>query len=118
MEAAERVQRLRVYIGESDQWHGQPLYSAIVQEARKNHMAGATVVRGIEGFGANSVIHTARILRLSEDLPVIIEMVDRPEKIEAFLQILLPMVGGGMVTTDPVEILHYQPAPKDSGSGQ
>lgn len=116
MEPSERVRRLRVYIGESDQWHGQPLFSAIVQEARKFRLAGATVLRGIEGFGANSVIHTARILRLSEDLPVVIEIVDRPEKIEAFLEILLPMVGGGMVTTDPVEILHYQAAPGAEGA--
>ena len=99
--------RLRVYIGESDRWKGQALYTAIVQAARARGLAGATVFRGIEGFGAASVIHTARILRLSEDLPVLIEIVDTPDNVDAFLPELLAMVGGGLVTTDTVQVHHY-----------
>jgi PII-like signaling protein len=81
-----------------------------VQEARKAGLAGATALRGLEGFGATSRIHTARILRLSEDLPILVELVDIPERIDSFLPHLLEMVGGGLVTADEVEILHYQPA--------
>lgn len=109
MEIVGHAKRLRIYIGESDRWHGQALYTAIIQEARKAGMAGATVLRGIEGFGANSRIHTARILRLSEDLPILVELVDNSARLDSFLPTLLPMVGGGLVTADEVEILHYQP---------
>lgn len=99
--------RVRIYIGESDQWQGRPLYAAIVQEARRRGLAGATVARGIMGFGAHSAIHEAHLLRLSSDLPVVIEIVDSPEKIEAFLPCLDEMVREGMITTSEVEIIAY-----------
>lgn len=99
---------VRIFIGESDQWHHKPLYTAIVERAHEEGLAGATVIRGIEGFGAHSRIHTMRILRLSEDLPVIIEMVDREEKINSFLPILDEMVNEGLVTIENVEVLIYR----------
>jgi len=86
----------RVYIGESDRWQGRPLYEAIVQRARHDGLAGATVLRGVEGFGANSRIHTTKILRLSEDLPIVIEIADIAERIEQFLPVLDEMVSEGM----------------------
>src|SRR5947208_13114746 len=86
---------LRIFIGESDRWHGKPLYEAIVQYVRKEGLAGATVIRGIEGFGADARLHTARILRLSEALPVLIEIVDSAEQIERILPVLDEMVGEG-----------------------
>jgi hypothetical protein len=101
---------VRIFIGESDTWHGNPLYQAIVQRARAEGLAGATVVRGIEGFGAKSHLHTSRILRLSEDLPLVIEIVDTDERIEALLPILDEMVEDGMVTIERVQILAYRAA--------
>ena len=105
---------VRVFIGESDTWHGKPLYQAIVERVREEGLAGATVVRGIEGFGADSRLHTSRILRLSEDLPVVVEIVDTEEQIARVLPILDEMVGEGMVTLERVEIIAYrgsEPAP-------
>ena len=99
---------VRVFIGESDTWHGKPLYQAIVERVRKEGLAGATVVRGIEGFGADSRLHTSRILRLSEDLPVVIEIVDTEEQIARVLPVLDEMVGEGMVTLERVEIIAYR----------
>lgn len=99
---------LRIFIGELDKWHHQPLYEAIVLRARERGMAGATVLRGPMGFGAKSRLHTAKILRLSEDLPIIIEIVDKEEKIQAFLPELDPMVGDGMMTTEKVHIITYR----------
>jgi PII-like signaling protein len=99
---------LRLFIGESDTWHGKPLYQAIVERVRKEGLAGATVLRGIEGFGADSRIHTSRILRLSEDLPVVIEIVDTPEQIERVVPILDEMVGEGMLTLERVQIVSYR----------
>ena len=99
---------LRVFVGESDTWHGKPLYQAIVERVRKEGLAGATVVRGIEGFGASSRIHTARILRLSEDLPVLIEIVDSDDKIRGIIPILDEMVGDGLVTLERVEVIAYR----------
>ena len=97
---------LRVYIGESDRWHGRPLYEAIVLKARELHLAGATVLRGPMGFGAASRIHTAKVLRLSEDLPMVIEIVDSREKIDELLpHIKLMMAGGGLVTLERVEVI-------------
>jgi PII-like signaling protein len=101
-------QLLRIFVGESDRWHGKPLYEAIVERARKEGLAGATVVRGLEGFGAHSRLHTTRILRLSEDLPVVIELVDTSEKIEAFLPGLDEMVSEGMVTLEKVRVIAYR----------
>jgi len=101
-------QLLKIFIGESDRWHGKPLHEAIVQEARKRGLAGATVLRGLEGFGAHSRLHTAKILRLSEDLPLTIEIVDKEEKIQAFLPILDTMVEEGMITLERVHIIAYR----------
>src|SRR5437879_3667881 len=100
--------RLRLFIGESDNWHGRPLIQAIVHRVREAGLAGATVVRGIEGFGADSRLHTSRILRLSEDLPVVIEIVDTPERIEQAIPLLDEMIGEGMVTLERVEIVAYR----------
>jgi hypothetical protein len=101
------ARRVRVYIGEGDHWHGRPLYTAIVERCRQEGLAGATVLRGIEGYGANSRIHTARILRLSEDLPIIIDIVDRPERIDALLPVLDEMVTEGLITVENVHIVKY-----------
>jgi PII-like signaling protein len=100
--------QVRIYIGESDQWQGRPLYTAIVQEARKRGLAGATVARGIMGYGAGSVIHEPHLFRLSNDLPVVVEVVDTDEKIRRFLPRLDEMVGEGMITTSAVEIIAYK----------
>ena len=99
---------LRIFIGESDKWEGKPLYQAIVRRLREEGLAGATVIRGIEGFGAKSHLHTARILRLSEDLPLLIEVVDDAERIDAVLPMLDEMVQEGLVTLERVEVVHYR----------
>jgi uncharacterized protein len=99
---------LRIFVGESDRWHGKPLYQAIVERVREEGLADATVLRGIEGFGADSRLHTARILRLSEDLPVVIEIVDSAEQIDRVLPVLDEMVGEGMVTLERVEVIAYR----------
>ena len=106
---------LRVFIGESDRWHGRPLYEAIVQEARARGLAGATVFKGVEGFGAHSRVHTARILRLSADLPVLIEIVDTEEKIRAFLPVLDGMVQEGLVTIEKATVLFYRSGRPEEG---
>ena len=102
---------LRVFLGESDRWHGKPLYEAIVLKARELHLAGATVVRGPMGFGAHSRLHTTKVLQLSEDLPIIVEIVDAAEKIEAFIPDLEKMVGDGLITIERAEVLLYRPRP-------
>lgn len=99
---------LRIYIGEQDKWHHQPLYEAIVYKAREMELAGATVLRGPMGFGAHSRLHTAKILRLSEDLPVLIEIVDKQEKIDAFIPELDKMLGDGLVTQEKIHITRYR----------
>lgn len=99
---------LRIFIGESDTWHGKPLYQAIVQRLREEGLAGATVVRGIEGFGAKSHLHTSRILRLSEHLPLLIEVVDEAARIDSVLPMLDDMVEDGLVTLEKVEVVHYR----------
>ena len=99
---------LRIFIGESDRHDGKPLHEAIVLKAREQHLAGATVLRGAMGFGRSSRLHTAKILRLSADLPLIIELVDSEEKINAFLPELDRMMGGGLVTIEPVRVIHYR----------
>ena len=101
-------QLLRIFIGESDQWRGKPLYEALILEARSRGIAGATMLRGLMGFGANSRIHTAKLLRLSEDLPVIVEIVDSEEKITALLPAIDEMVQEGLVTLENVRILQYR----------
>ena len=111
MQIPEEAMLLRIFIGESDRWEHRPLYEAIVMKARERHLAGATVLRGPMGFGAASTIHTAKILRLSTDLPIVIEIVDSEEKINAFLPDLEAMMGGGLVTLEKVKVLHYRSAP-------
>jgi len=98
---------LRIYLGETDKWQGQSLYDAIVEMLKKNGIAGATVTRGIEGFGRKSRIHTASILRLSQDLPVIIEAVDNEDRIRKILPDISDMVTGGLITLEDVEIVKY-----------
>jgi len=100
---------LRIFIGEDDKYAGRPLYEAIVLKAREQHLAGATVLRGPMGFGHSSRLHTAKILRLSEDLPLVIEIVDSEEKIRAFLPELDSMMGSGLVTLEKVQVLQYGP---------
>ncbi len=102
---------LRIFIGESDRWHHQPLYEAIVLKAREMHLAGATVLRGPMGFGKSSRLHTAKILRLSMDLPLVIEIVDTEEKIQAFLPVLDDMMKGGLVTLEKVKVIDYRANP-------
>ena len=102
---------LRIFIGESDRWHHQPLYEAIVLKARELHLAGATVLRGPMGYGKSSRLHTAQILRLSMDLPLVIEVVDSEEKIQAFLPVLDEMMKGGLVTLEKVRVIDYRADP-------
>ena len=99
---------LRVYVGESDKQGHIPLYEGIVLAARKAGLAGATVFRGVMGYGRHSVVHTVKILRLSEDLPMVVEIVDSLEKIEAFLPVLDTMVVEGLVTLEKVRVIHYR----------
>jgi PII-like signaling protein len=101
------AERLRVYIGEADVHHGRGLWHAIILAAKGEGMAGATVHRAIEGFGASSRIHTAALLDLSSDLPIVVEIVDSTEYIERFLPTLLDLVRDGMVTREPVHVVHY-----------
>jgi PII-like signaling protein len=98
---------VRVFIGESDRWQHRSLETALLERLRAEHFAGATVIRGVAGFGAHSVLHTSRILRLSEDLPVLIEIVDSEEQIERLLPILDEMVTEGLVTLEKVRVLKY-----------
>ena len=101
---------LRIFVGESDRHGHRPLYEAIVLKAREQGMAGATVIRGVMGYGKHSVLHTAKILRLSEDLPMVIEMVESEEKINGFLPELETMMSGGMVTLERVQVIEYRHA--------
>jgi len=108
MQIPRNAMLLRVFIGEDDKVRGRPLYEAIVLKARELQLAaGATILRGPMSFGHSSRLHTAKILRLSEDLPIVIEIVDREEKIEAFLPQLGEMVGSGLVTLEKVQVLQY-----------
>nr|WP_296073268.1 DUF190 domain-containing protein [uncultured Actinoplanes sp.] len=99
--------RLSVFIGESDTWHHKPLYTEIVHRAHRCGLAGATVLRGIEGFGASQRVHTTRLLSLSEDLPVVVVIVDEPAKVRDFLPELDELVAEGLVVVDPVEVVRY-----------
>jgi PII-like signaling protein len=99
---------LRIFIGDGDRYKGRPLYEAIVLKAREQHLAGATVLKSPMGFGGTSRLHTAKILQLSTDLPMVIEIVDLPEKIQAFLPVLDAMMDGGLVTLEKVQVLHYR----------
>lgn len=108
MNLPEDAMLLRIFLGESDRWKHQPLYEAIVLKAREMHLAGATVLRGAMGFGKSSRLHTAKILRLSMDLPLIIEIVDSEENIKEFLPVLDEMMKGGLVTLEKVKVIHYR----------
>src|SRR5436190_17778321 len=114
MKTPEEASLLRIYLGESDKHGHIPLYEAIVLKARESGLAGATVVRGVMGFGRHSVMHTAKILRLSEDLPMVIEIVDAKQKIDAFLPVLDTMVLEGLVTLETVRVVQYG-APNSDG---
>jgi PII-like signaling protein len=111
MKIPEEGSLLRIFIGESDQWQGRPLYEAIVLKARELHLAGATVLRGPMGFGAHSRLHTTKILRLSEDLPIIIEIVDAKEKIDELMPHIDAMVQEGLVTIERVQVIKYRADP-------
>lgn len=112
MKLKEDAELLRIFVGEGDRYHGRPLYEAIVNLARERGMAGATVLRGIMGYGAHSRMHTAKVLRLSEDLPIVIELVDHPERIEGFLPELDTMIQEGLVTLEKARVIAYRYAPK------
>jgi hypothetical protein len=108
MKIPENAQLLRIFIGESDKWEGVPLYEAIILKARELNIAGATMLRGMMGYGAASRIHTAKILRLSEDLPVVVEIIDGAEKIAALLPFIDEMVEEGLVTLEDVRVIQYR----------
>ena len=108
MQIPEDAVLLRIFIGESDRWEHKPLYEAIVLKAREMHLGGATVLRGPMGYGKTSRLHTAKILNLSTDLPLVIEIVDSEASINAFLPILDAMITGGLVTLEKVKVLHYR----------
>lgn len=108
MQLPEEAVLLRIFLGESDRWEHKPLYEAIVLKARESHLAGATVLRGPTGFGKSSHLHTTKILRLSYDLPLVIEIVDAEDKINAFLPVLDQMMKGGLVTLEKVRVVHYR----------
>jgi len=115
MKPPSEAQLLRVFIGEADRFEGQPLHEAIVALAREKDMAGATVLRGVMGFGVHSKMHSAKILRISEDLPVVIEIVDKPEKIETFLPLLDEMIEEGLVTLENVKVVAYRGHSSEQG---
>jgi PII-like signaling protein len=108
MNIPDEAYLLRIYVGESDKHGHLPLYEAIVTKAREAGLAGATVLRGVMGFGRHSVMHTAKILRLSEDLPMVVEIVDQLDKIESFVKVLDTMVREGLVTLEPVRVIQYR----------
>ena len=108
MKLPEESELLRVFVGESDRFEGRPLYQAIVEQARSRGMAGASVLRGLMGFGATSRLHTVKVLRISEDLPMVVEIVDRPERIEAFLPELEAMVPEGLITMEKIRVVAYR----------
>jgi hypothetical protein len=118
MQIPKQAQLLRIFVGEADQYEGKPLYEVLVLKARELHIAGATVLRGSVGFGHSSRLHTSKILRLSDDLPIVIEIVDSPEKIEAFLPVLDAMVtaesASALVTLENVQVLQYGPPGRTS----
>src|SRR5271168_2275631 len=107
MEVPKDAVLLRIFIGEDDKAGREPLYKAIVLKAREMHLAGATLLRGPMGFGRTSRLHTTKILRLSEDLPIVIEIVDAEEKINEFLPVLQTLMGSGLVTLEKVKVLRY-----------
>ncbi|HEY0868713.1 MAG TPA: DUF190 domain-containing protein [Fimbriimonas sp.] len=115
MQIEGKGKALAIHIGESDHWHGKALSTAIVEKAREMGLAGATVTRGSMGFGANSRIHTTSIVRLSEDLPVVVTIIDTPERIAAFLPVVHEMVTEGMVSSWDVDVEIYRHSPREAG---
>lgn len=107
MQVPEAAVLLRIFLGEDDKADGRPLYEALVLKAREMHLAGATVLRGPMGFGHSSRLHTTKILRLSSDLPMVVEIVDSEERIEAFLEAIEPIIGSGLVTLERVRVVRY-----------
>jgi uncharacterized protein len=112
MQLPENAMLLRIFVGQDERHEHQPVYEAIVMKARELHLAGATVLRGPLGFGHSSRIHTTKVLRLSQDLPMVVEIVDTEEKINAFLPVLDTMIGSGLVTLEKVQVLRYGPPAK------
>jgi PII-like signaling protein len=108
MKIEGKAKKLTIYLGESDRWHHRPLYQALVEKLREHGVAGATALRGIEGFGKGSRIHTASLLRLSEDLPVLIQVVDREDRIASVLPVIDEMLTDGMVTIEDVDVITYR----------
>ncbi|OQA01286.1 MAG: hypothetical protein BWY71_00443 [Planctomycetes bacterium ADurb.Bin412] len=108
MNLPTEAELLRIFIGESDKYQSRPLYEVIVETVRRQGLAGATVLRGIMGFGAHSRMHTAKILRLSEDLPILIEIVDNPQRIAEFLPLINPMIHEGLITLEKVRVIAYR----------
>src|SRR6476469_4465841 len=111
MHIPQEAMLLRIFLGENDSWEGQPLYEDLVLKARELHLGGATVLRGPMGFGHSSRLHTAKILRLSEDLPFVVEIVDTEEKIKRFVEAIEPMMASALVTLEKVQVLQYGPPP-------
>jgi hypothetical protein len=116
MTLREKGDLLRIFIGESDTWQGAPLYEAIVERARQMHLAGATVLRGPMGFGKNSRMRTAKLLELSSDLPILIEIIDTEDRIREFLPVVDEMVQDGLVTLEPVQVLKYAARQQPGGA--
>jgi len=108
MNASQDCQRARIYIGEADRFDGKPLYEALVFKARELGLSGATVFRSPMGFGANSVVHSAKLLNLSSDLPIVLEIIDEEPKIQLFLQQIETMLDSGLVTLEPIKVVHYR----------
>jgi PII-like signaling protein len=106
---------VRIFIGESDQWHHQPLSHALLERLRKEGFAGATIFQGVAGFGARSILHTTHLLRLSEDLPIVIEVVDTPEHVDRLIPILDEMVSEGLVTLEKARVIKYAPGTRPIG---
>lgn len=103
---------MRIHTGESDKWHGKPLHEAIIQMLRKEGFSGATVLRGVAGFGGSSILHTDKLLRMSQDLPIILEVIEATDRIEAILPRLDEMVDGGLITLEKVRVILYRAAKK------
>ncbi len=118
MQLTHEATLLRIFIGESDRWEHKPLYEAIILKAREMHLAGATVLRGPAGFGKSSRLHTAKILQLSYDLPLVIEIVDEEEKINTFLPVLNEMMKGGLATLEKVRVIDYGASQENGGEAK
>src|SRR5438876_10653984 len=116
MKIEDNAKLVTIYVNSTDQYHGRPLYAAILQLCQQQGIAGATVVRGVEGYGAGRQLHTTRLLELSEDLPVRVDLIDLPERVEPFLTVLEGMIGEGLVAVSNVHVLRYLPDPKPGGS--